>query len=307
MIPSRSPVGTRALGRATNHAPLLIPVRYGRLSYPDGIRPVLQEVPAHFDIAGLDVAGPYSLHTEYSAGDREMDSPALMGLDTIRSSVRRGLPLLWQSVEWAREFAAFVVALVGANPAPTVIEVHPPFRSSCPTNDAFLDRYEVFEGAILAAFPEAEIVIENRHGSRNGGRFLVSTAEDLVALGEEIAIRGLRLGIALDVPQVMNADLGRPPYRYGDLSDLVGRLRPVSQGIETIHLWGRKGISAHVGDLDDLVGGDAEVKAELLSALHDLLADGRPRYLVPEVNSSEAHLHAIVRDLVEAGFEFTDR
>ena len=50
--------------------------------------------------------------------------------------------------------------------------------------------------------------------------------------------------------------------------------------------------------------GDTALKKHLLPGARDLLADGRPRFFIPEVNSNDEDLISIVRDFQKAGFEF---
>lgn len=66
----------------------LIPVKYSNLSYPNEIKPRIQEVAGHFDILELSVQLPsYSLHTEYSYSERTMNSRwhSFMGKENKRS------------------------------------------------------------------------------------------------------------------------------------------------------------------------------------------------------------------------------
>jgi hypothetical protein len=81
------------------------------------------------------------------------------------------------------------------------------------------------------------------------------------------------------------------------------KLRPVAHRIETFHIWGRRK-TAHNGTLDDLFGHDPLAKEASFDGLHQRLEDRRPRYFLPEVNSSREDLQSIVSDFVLAGFEF---
>jgi hypothetical protein len=76
-----------------------------------------------------------------------------------------------------------------------------------------------------------------------------------------------------------------------------------------VHLWGKtKSASgrwvSHVGTLDTLFCDRNDIKAEFLAALVSGLDDNNPRFFVPEVNSGEEDLHAIVRDLLSAGASY---
>lgn len=65
----------------------------------------------------------------------------------------------------ALEFAEFVLHGFEGKEPPTIIEVHPLFRSSVSGVEDFLNTYEVFEAAILAKYADRQIVIENRAGT----------------------------------------------------------------------------------------------------------------------------------------------
>lgn len=291
---------------ATPQGALLIPVRYGRLTYPPGLVPTLCEVPSHFDIRKLRIVGPYSLHTDASNKARRFDHPALVGLSTIVLSQRRGTPNLWTSREWAVEFAEFLFRITSQFEAPTIIEVHPPYREVVPTMAAFLNIYEAFEDSILGRFPDCRLVVENRTGTRPPREFLLSTAADLLDLGEALDRRSLNLKIALDVPQLFTVHLGSANSPGMKGAGLVDSLHPIRHLIHSLHIWGRKpGGKAHFGTLDDLFGGDQVAKDACLASLRDLLADGCPRYLVPEVNGKSEDLWSILADLQSAGFGLT--
>jgi hypothetical protein len=85
---------------------------------------------------------------------------------------------------------------------------------------------------------------------------------------------------------------------------LLWKRRRVSHRLETIHIWGRRR-TAHNGTLDDLFGHDPLAKDAFFAGLRLLLDDGRPRYFLPEVNSSKEDLNSIVADFISAGFKFT--
>jgi len=268
-----------------------------------GISPALDELPGHFDRRTFLTNRPYCLHTEYSAGPRQWNSLLLRGLDEITSAQRRGIPELWKSYRWGEQFAEFIVRLVGDNQDPTLIEIHPPFVSYCKGVDSFLDIYEVFASSIRDRFPKSTIVIENRYGTRHPSKFLVSTVGDVVILFTAIQRRSIGLRLALDLPQIFSAHLGSKPPTSLEVEHLLDKLRPVAHRIETLHIWGRRK-TAHNGTLDDLFGHNPLAKETFLDGLHRLLEDGRPRYFLPEVNSSTEDLQAIVSDFISAGFKF---
>ncbi|MDP2815636.1 MAG: hypothetical protein Q8O19_03040, partial [Rectinemataceae bacterium] len=283
-------------------APVLVLLRYRRQILPDGSIPAIAEVPAHLDVKGLKASGAYSLHTEYSSKSRAFDSPLLDGLETIKASHRRGVPELWINQAWALEFAEFIFRLVGNSEPPSIIEIHPPFVSSMPTMDAFLDVYEVFESAILARFPGCKIVIENRSGTKHPHAFLVSDADSIVALGNALSNRPLRLGIAFDMPQMFTRECGSKHSVGMEDVSLLERMMAIHEQIHTLHLWGRGGSGgAHSGALDGLFAPGTGAKEACLALLNRMLNDGHPRHLVLEVSKGE-DLASILEDLTQAGF-----
>ena len=288
----------------------LIPVQYGRRRYPNDIAPKLQEVAGHFDAKRVSCQGPYSLHTEYSYGSRDFSSPGLSVAPGLSALSRRGIPQLWHSETWAEAFSRFVIDLCRQVSAPSVVEIHPPFNDYCPTVDDFLDRYSVFEGALRAAYPDVEILIENRCGSMYpGGKFLVISAGDMTALAERIDARRLHLRFALDLPQVLTDAGDAPNLSAEEVSRLMLEFVPLRRHIRGLHLWGKKrNVSgrriAHQGNLTDYFDGDEAKKKAFLAALRVLCDDGVDRYLVPEVNSTDADVALIVDDLRGIGCQF---
>jgi hypothetical protein len=285
--------------------PRLIPISFGGRPYPMGISPVLDELPGHFDRKAFLTRRPYCLHTEYSAGFRQWNSPLLRGLDEITSSQRKGIPELWPNHKWGEQFAEFIIRLVGENQDPTLIEIHPPFVSYCKDVDSFLDAYAVFASSLRLKFPGSAIVIENRNGTRHPSKFLVSTVGDVVNLFAADKHRDIDLKLALDLPQIFSAHLGSKPPTPLEVEHLLEKLRPVAHRVETLHIWGRRK-TAHNGTLDDLFGHDPLAKEAFFYGLHRLLENGKPRYFLLEVNSSKEDLQAIVSDFVEAGFDFAN-
>lgn len=277
-------------------------LRYRNQVLPDGTIPPIAEIPAHFDVRWLKVTGAYSLHSEYSSKSRAFDSPLLEGLEVIKASQRRGVPELWTSKAWAEEFAEFIFRLVGSAEAPSTIEIHPPFVSSMPSVEAFLEVYEVFETAILARFPDCRIVVENRSGTKHPHPFLLSGADSILALGRALASRSLGLGIALDVPQMFTQEFGSKHLVGMEDVSLMERLVAIREQIHTLHFWGRgEGGGAHSGGLDGLFAPSTGAKEGCLSMLKRMLQDGRRRHLVLEVTRQE-DLVSILEDLAEAGF-----
>lgn len=289
--------------------PQLIPVQYHSKQYPLHIKPKLSEVAGHFDVRPLRPVGPYCLHTEYSAGQRDFTQPALEGLDTLKACHRNGVPQLWNGKQWATEFSQYVTRLCHGHPAPSVIEIHPPFSNYCRTLAEFVDTYVPFEKTMLEHFPKVRIVIENRHGTRySGGKFIFSKRDDILALSEIIDREQLHLRLCLDVPQLFTAHFGPAPRATVAIDRALLPLLDCRHNIDSIHLWGKKpnrtgNMQAHYGTLDTWLGA-GEIKAHFLTRLHHLLDDDKKRLFVPEVNSSSEDLQAIIHDVEQAGFRF---
>ena len=90
-------------------------------------------------------------------------------------------------------------------------------------------------------------------------------------------------------------DIIEPIYEYRDM-------------IEGMHIWGKRLSDtgrpiAHVGNLDTYFNNE-KIKRFFLKELYELLDDNKPRFFVPEVNSSNNDVASIVNDFIEAGFEF---
>lgn len=277
----------------------LIPVQYKTYSYPAGITPRLQEVAGHFGKEMVHAKLPFSLHTEYSAGARTLSRLAAE-LPAIRESQARSIPMLWTSEEWAAQFASFVHGVCGGR-QPAVLEIHPPFQHTC-TFEQFFQRFAVFEQRFRQWSPHTTIVLENRCGNRLSRRFLFCTYQDFLTLSALLDDNGSALRIALDVPQLFTAHRLQTVHPE-KVVPLLQRMKAVRHHVASIHLWGNhNGANAHWGNLDTYFGGDPGRKTAFLDALYDLLNDDQPRFFVPEVNSSQADLNAIVGDLLEHGF-----
>ena len=277
-------------------------LRYGHQALPEALKPFLREVPAHLDVKGLHLDEAASLHTEYSSKARRFDSPFLDGLDSLRVSHRNRVPELWSSVEWAREYAVLMMRLVAGGPAPRQIEIHPPFISSAAKVEVFLSRYEVFEAAIHAEYPDCGIVLENRTGTKHPHPFLMSSSASILAMGLTLQQSQLKLGIALDLPQMFTAEFGTKHLVGLEGVPLIEQLLPIQDRIHTLHLWGRgAGGGAHGGGLDGLFDAKGDAKRACLQSLRSLLSDGEPRHLVIEVRRG-GDVAAIIQDLEQAGF-----
>ena len=284
-------------------------VKYHNREYPKEIPLRLEEVAAHFDIRYLRQELPYSLHTEYSYGARNFSNVHLKDLDALSGSEKKGVPQLWKDEEWARQFAKYIFEFVKGHAAPSVIEIHPPFGDYTENLRAFVDRYRIFEEMISTRFPSAEILIENRCGAvYQGGKFVLSKAKDLLELAELIEKKSLALRIAFDIPQLYTAHdvTNRSSKQYFLLLEEIKPIRPYIKGV---HLWGKKEGErgrrvSHCGDLNSYFEGDAKIKNEFLKSLYALLDDDSTRKLVLEVNSGDADMWSIIRDLSAAQMAF---
>ncbi|MBM6682334.1 hypothetical protein [Collinsella intestinalis] len=278
-------------------------VQYRSARYPEGFAPTLTEVAAHFDRESIDVPGPYSLHTEYSYGRRRFDTERISHYPELASAHRGGVPRLWFSDAWTNEFARFVTDIAAPHGAPSVVEVHPPFADYCSLGQ-FVSRLGAFSAAVHEAFPQAEIVVENRSGTTyKGGAFLMGTAREIAATCSTIRSTDIRAGIVLDFPQLLTAE-GIDPLAFdrGRYDEAISTLEPHRDLIRGVHIWGKRRNrsgrpAAHAGDLESYFDGDANAKGAFISGIERICSDGRIRYFVPEVNSGTADLVSIIGDL----------
>lgn len=288
----------------------LIPVKYGRRQYPNSITPKIQEIAGHFDVIVIRPTISYSLHTEYSYGKRNMTSDLMGKFQTIVNSRKNGVPRLWFNEEWSKEFSDFIKALVNTNDPPKIIEIHPPFDDYCKSMELFVENYKIFEDKILKIFPEIEILIENRCGTvYSGGKFLLSSNEDIVKLSELISISNLKLRVVLDFPQLFTKHVVSRSLSKVLIKDILNPIKDCKDFIAGIHIWGKRRnengrLVAHQGDLNTYFNGDMDLKTTFLTEVYNLFDDAKPRYFVPEVNSTSEDLNSIVYDFQKAGFEF---
>lgn len=265
----------------------------------------IEEIAAHFDITHISGSLKRSLHTEYSYGKRHLNSELLLRYPALCEAHKDGVPQLWKNEDWALQFADFLFSLIGNGPAPSVIEIHPPF-SDYTNISGFIDAFSCFEAKIKGRFPEAEILIENRCGSvYHGGRFILSKIQDLVSMCEAIENNGLQLKIAYDVPQIYTAHNAKKEEAF---IKLLEDTKPLRQHIGGVHLWGKKLSStgrkvAHCGDLNTYFG-DPKVKEHFLQAFEECFDDGTVRKMVLEVNSGNEDMLSIISDLKGAGIAF---
>ena len=278
-------------------------VEYNGVPYPEGYTTDIREVAGHLDKNSIEVTGSYSLHTEYGYGKRKLDSVFVNKFQELVSANKDGVPQLWRSIEWASEFADFIIELTRDQIPPTIVEVHPPFNDYCNMVD-FATRFEVFEKKLHTIYPNTQILIENRAGTvYRGGKFLVGKAKEIVALCEAIEAHNLNLGIVLDFPQLLTAE-SIDPIKFKEAKYLaaVRAIDPWKSHIKGIHIWGKKKSAtgrwvAHAGSLNTYFGGSDDVKKLFLSGIRQICNDGAVRFLVPEVNTGSEDLASIVCDL----------
>lgn len=280
-------------------------IKYHGQSYPADIPLKTEEIAAHFDITAISGRLKRSLHTEYSYGKRNFTSALVTKYPEILAAQKAGVPQLWKSETWALQFADFLIALVGNEAAPSVIEIHPPFNDY--TDIAgFIKSYTCFESKIKEHFQETEILIENRCGSvYSGGKFLLSKVQDIDTICEAIERSGLHLKIAYDIPQIYTAHNAKTESVF---IKLLEETIPFREHIGGVHLWGKRRSEtgrkvAHCGDLNSYFENDA-VKNHFLHAFRKCFDDGIIRKMVLEVNSGNNDLRSIISDLKSVGILF---
>ena len=158
----------------------------------------------------------------------------------------------------------------------------------------------------LEGYPNTTICIENRAGTKySGGKFLISNFDSIAQLCEAVHRRKLELRIALDYPQLFTAEHYKLEQfemdRFIEQNRLLEQHRPL---ISSIHIWGKRK-RPHFGDLNDLFYNDVLAKRRFIDYLIEFYDDDKPRYFVPEVNSSVNDLQSIVNDLIDAGADFS--
>jgi len=275
------------------------------MSYPKCYKSELKEVAAHFDKEAATSLSSYSLHTEYSYGKRKFDTALISHYQALMDANKDGVPQLWKSIDWASEFADFILEMTASCGAPNIIEIHPPFNDYC-TMEQFAVLFQIFQKKLHSVYSDTVIVIENRSGSvYHGGKFLVGKAKEIVQLCDTIHECDLALGIVLDFPQLITAEnintLKFNKAKYDAVIDALIQYRSLIKGI---HIWGKKKSAsgrwvAHVGNLDTYFNGDIDAKNAFINGIRRVCDDGRKRFLVPEVNSGADDLMRILDDIAE--------
>lgn len=284
---------------------IFIPVSYGGKAYPHGITPSLTEVAGHFDKESIKKISNYSLHTEYSHSGRKLTNPLLASnSNSITLYTQKSVPLLWYNKDWSKDFYNFLVRLIGDNPPPTILEIHPPFKSYCNNFERFLSVYAPFEEMFLKRYPNCKILIENRCGNILYNDFLFSSHEDYLNFSKLLDSSSLSLKLILDVPQIITANK-LTPNNFNNINIIFDALKKVKHNISSIHLWGKdENSTPHKGDLNSYFRNNEYFKLIFLKLLYETFNDNTPRYFVPEVNSTKKDLDSIINDLLATGFKF---
>ncbi len=280
-------------------------VEYNNVPYPEGYFSAVKEVAGHMDKSVIESAAKYSLHTEYSYDKRNFDSELIKKYSVLCESNKNGIPQLWKSNVWAKEFADFIVDLIGDNVAPTIIEIHPSFNDYTDIDD-FLAYYVEFQSKVKRSFPNAKIFVENRCGSLyRGGRFTISKADEIATLCEKVIANQIDLGVVLDFPQLLTAErIDTLKFNKDKYESAIERIHPYQQTIKGIHIWGKKKSEkrrwiAHCGTLNTFFAGNSDNKTVFINGIARICDDGQQRFLVPEVNSGFEDLADIMNDLFE--------
>jgi len=93
------------------------------------------------------------------------------------------------------------------------------------------------------------------------------------------------------------------------IEDILDPIKDCKDFIAGIHIWGKRRnengrLVSHQGDLNTYFNNDMDLKITFLTEVYNLFNDAKPRYFVPEVNSTNKDLNSIVYDFQKAGFEF---
>lgn len=305
-----------------------IPVRYARTKYPDDIKPKIQETTANFfnffkhKKSLQKTALPYlSLHTDPSyRGKKDMflSSEVLNQFPVISKNVfdfgSSCVSKLWFNEKWGKEFSGFLVELTEGieRQRIKVIEVHPPIDAYCDSLETFLKIYATFEEEALKEFPSAIINIENRcnpNPKRKGGKFLLSRNNDIIKLSNLISKSDLKLKLVIDIPQLLSEHCGNNLLSQKQIKNVLAPIREIRESISSTHIWGynikKEEGGQHGADFNTYFNNDEMLKDCFLQEICKLFDDGKKRYFVPEVGSSNA-VQSIVNDLRNAGVVFVE-
>lgn len=290
----------------------LIPITYHSKKYPNNVISNIDEIAGNFDKESISPKRKYSLHTEYSHMKRKLDNKLINKYFEIKTAEKNNIPQLWKSKKWAKEFANFIIELVGNNIPPEIIEIHPPFNDYCKDLSMFFDIYECFEKIILKEFPKVNIFIENRCGTfYKGGKFLISNSKSIIRFLQELQNRNLKLKLVLDYPQVFSAEaIKMDDIKLQKIINFNNNIKPYILCVGGFHLWGKRKSqmgrwTSHTGDLNTFFSNNNLLKDEFINSVIDTFNDNVVRFFVPEVNSKEEDLQSIISDLLKHDIKFT--
>jgi len=297
-----------------------IPVRYSNKQYPPNIKPKIQEIPANFFRQALQKTElPYlSLHTDPGhrwKKDKILSSELLNEFPAILNNMfdfgYSCVSKLWYNKAWSKAFSGFLARLAEGieRQRIKVIEIHPPFDTYCDSLETFLEIYAAFEEEVLTEFPSAIINIENRCNpapKRKGGKFLLSTNNDVIRLSNLISRFDLKLQIVVDIPQLLSEHHGNKLLSERQIEDVLTPIRDIRDCVSSTHIWGYNIAEQKPHDgLNTYFNNDQRLKGCFLQEICKLFDDGKPRYFVPEVNKT-IHVQSIVNDLRNVGVEFVE-
>lgn len=297
-----------------------IPVTYSNKKYPSNITSQIQEASANFFRQNLDGTKLQylSLHTDPGrrwAKDKIRSSELLNQFPAISNNMfdmgSYCVSKLWFNRTWGKEFAGFLAVLAEGieKQRIKVIEIHPPFDVYCNSLESFLERYAIFEEEILKAFPTALINIENRCNpspKRKGGKFVLSSRDDIIKLATLVSGSNLKLKLVVDFPQLFSEHYGNRLLTKTMIREVIAPFKDIRDFISGTHIWGiniNDKWRPHDADLNIYFDNDQRVKDCFLREICELFDDDKARYFVPEV-SKTSYVHSIVSDLISAGIVF---
>ena len=129
-------------------------------------------------------------------------------------------------------------------------------------------------------------------------------ANEIAELCLKIQESNTNLGVVLDFPQLLTAEHIKPEaFSRERYTNAIETIYPYQRFIKGIHVWGKKkGASgswvAHFGTLDTFIENPND-KAAFIAGIKKICSDGRIRFFVPEVNSGESDLKAVVMDVLK--------
>lgn len=251
---------------------LLVPV-YRPGQAPDG---ALVEHPGHFDAPRVPPGPDHVLRAETGSEPRSLRSPLLKGLQVLSGQHRDGIPRLWVSQAWVREFYLHFHRLTRASGPPRLLVLTPPLFADCPDLETFLALYRPFEAELARRRPGVWLHLENRAASSGPGLF--SRAQDLGDLARAADGHTLTLRLCLNLPRLFFAHLGGQKPTARDIEDILTPLRRCAHVVGALRPFADP----------DAVLGSPELTGAVLTRLREILNDGRQRYLLPADGQNDA-------------------